>query len=78
MCKNSPMFLMAVWLIIFLFLCMACMDEEAHQLDCILAAAAVGCVYIWCESRVQRANAPLILRDESVAEKTKPPEGGNE
>lgn len=78
MCKNSPMFLMAAWLIVVLFLCMACMDEEAHQLVCILAATAVGCVYIWCESRVQRANAPLILREESVAEKTKPPEGRNE
>lgn len=76
--KNDTMLMVTVLLIVFLFLCMACMDEEAHQMVCILAATAVGCVYLWCESRVQRANAPLILRDESVAEKTKPPEGRNE
>lgn len=72
--KNSPMIKVAVFLIVVILLCMACMDEEAHQLVCILASALVGCVYMLCQSRVERANAPLILRDESVAEKTKPPE----
>jgi len=74
MCNESPMLKVAVILIVVLFLCMACMEEEFHQLICILAAALVGCVYMVCESHVERANAPLILRDESVFEKTKPPE----
>lgn len=76
--NDSPMLKVAVILIVVLFLCMACMDTEIHQLICILAAALVGCVYMLCQSRVERANAPLILRDESVAEKTKPPEQAEE
>lgn len=76
--NGSPMLKVAVILIVVLFLCMACMDKEFHQLICILAAALVGCVYMVCESRVERANAPLILRDESVFEKTKPPEDRKE
>lgn len=76
--NESPMLKVAVILIVVLFLCMACLEDEFHQLICILASALVGCVYMVCESRVERANAPLILRDESVAEKTKPPEQAEE
>lgn len=72
--KDSPMLKVAVILIMVLFLCMACLDKEEHQLVCILASALVGCVYMLCQSRVERAHAPLILRDECVFEKSKPPE----
>lgn len=72
--NDSPMLKVAVLLIVVLFLCMACMEWEEHQLVCIVMAALVGCVYMACQSRVERAHAPLILRDECVPEKTKPPE----
>lgn len=72
--NDSPMLSVAVILIVVLFFCMACMSQEKDQAICILAATLVGCVYMLCQSRVERARAPLILRDESVAEKTKPPE----
>lgn len=75
--SNNRMWYMSVWLVAILFLCSALTDTDNLRLVLILAAATVGCVFIVCESRVQRAHAPLILRDESVAEKTKPPEGGN-
>ena len=78
MCNDSPMLKVTVFLIAVLFLYMACLGKEEHQLVCIITAALVGCVYLLCQSRVERANAPLILRDESVAEKTKPPECQNE
>ena len=76
--NDSPMLKVTVFLIAVLFLCMACLDKEEHQIVCIITTALVGCVYMLCQSRVERANAPLILRDESVAEKSKPPEGRNE
>ena len=74
--KYSPMLVMAVWLVLALFAC-ALLMESAFVTDRVvlmIAAAVVGCVYIACQSRVERAHAPLILRDECAAEKTKPPE----
>lgn len=74
MCKQSPMFRLAAWLMVAIFLCMACMEDEAHRLVCIIAAAAVGCVFMVCESRVQRAKAPLVIRKEPSEAKEKPPD----
>ena len=74
--KFSPMFVMAVWMVLALFACALLMDGM-YVLDRIVLlglAVVVSCVYMLCQSRVERANAPLILRDESVYEKTKPPE----
>lgn len=78
--KYSPMFVMAVWLVLAMFTCALMMAsiDPIHRVFLLVTAAAVGCVYMLCQSRVERAHAPLILRDESVAEKTKPPEGRNE
>ena len=39
----------------------------------VLAAAIVCCVWIVCESRVQRAYAPLIIREDPPEEKSIPP-----
>ena len=39
----------------------------------VLAAAVVVCVWLVCESRVQRAYAPLVIRDELPEEKSIPP-----
>lgn len=78
--KWNDMFVVCVWLVLILVTCALLMQglDELHRVALLVAAAVVGCVFMWCESRVQRANAPLILRDESVAEKTKPPESRNE
>lgn len=74
MCKQSPMFRLAAWLMAVIFLCMVYMEDEANQLVCIIAASVVGCVFMFCESRVQRAKAPLVIRKEPSEAKEKPPD----
>lgn len=70
------MFMVAVWMILILFTNAVWMpDINAWQRVALLCMAAlVACVYMACQSRVERANAPLILRDETNPEKEKPPE----
>lgn len=65
---------MAVGMILFLVFCVATLEDESRQLIAILAAALVACVYIICESRVERANAPLVIRDESAEAAEHPPD----
>lgn len=73
--NDSPMLKLAVFLIVVMILCMACLDKEENQLACILAAAIVGCVYMVCESRVSNAKQMMMTLETVVKEKTKPPEG---
>lgn len=75
--KFSDMFIVCIWLMLVLVTCALLMDglDAIHRVALLAAAAVVGCVFMACESRVQRAQAPLILRDETMPEKNKPPEG---
>lgn len=78
--KFSDMFIVCIWLMLVLVTCALLMDhlDPMQRVALLVTAAVVGCVFMACESRVQRAHAPLILRDETVPEKTKPPEGDDE
>lgn len=76
--NDSHMIKVAVLLIVVILLCMACMDEEAHQLVCILAATAVGCVYMACESRIVYTSELWKMLKSETSEKTKPPDGKTE
>lgn len=78
--KNSTMFMICVWLILMLYIyaLLASGMFITDRMVLLLACAAVGCVYMVCESRVLRANAPLVIREEPVEEKSKPPEGNAE
>ena len=78
--KFSDMFIVCIWLMLVLVTCALLMDhlDPMQRVALLVTAAVVGCVFMACESRVQRAHAPLILRDETVPEKSKPPEGAAE
>lgn len=74
------MFVVTAWLVLILVSCALLMNmlEPVHRVVLLLAASVVGDVYIVCRARVERAKAPLILRDESVHEHSHPPEGSAE
>ena len=73
--KYSRKFYLAVWLVAALFICALMGSFPAWgRVVLLLAAAVVGCVWIWCESRIDCAAAPLNLPDDLVPEKKKPPE----
>ena len=78
--KFSDMFIVCVWLMFVMVTCALLMDhlDPMQRVALLVTAAVVGCVFMACESRVQRAHAPLILRDETMPEKSKPPEGDAE
>lgn len=73
--KNS-MLMICVWMIVIMVACALMMDglTADHRTLLLFFAAVAGDVYMLCESRVLRAQAPLILRDETMPEKSKPPE----
>lgn len=78
--KHNDLLVVTVWMVLILVSCALLMNgiEPLHRIALLVTAAVTGWVFLACESRVQRAHAPLILRDESVPEKSKPPEGRNE
>lgn len=78
--KWSDMFVVCVWMIFILVTCALLMDgiTGTHRAVLLVAAATVGVVFIICESRVERARTPLILRDETAAEHSHPPESADE
>ena len=78
--KFSDMFIVCIWLMFVMVTCALLMDhlDPMQRVALLVTAAVVGCVFMACESRVQRAHAPLILRDETMPEKSKPPEGDAE
>lgn len=70
------MFAVALCLMWALFLC-ACMWEDApmvYRLALLICAAVTGWVYMVCESRVIRAQSPLVIRDESTEAVEHPPD----
>lgn len=74
------MFVVTAWLVVVLVSCALLMNmlEPVHRVVLLLAASAVGDVYIVSSARVERAKAPLIVRGETVNEHSHPPEGDNE
>lgn len=78
--RYSRKYYMAVWLIVLLVSCAMLMNgiTPDHRVALLLACAAVGCVWIWCEARIDRAAAPLNLPPEPVHRVDKPPEGADE
>lgn len=74
--NDGMRFEIAVWMAVILIACALLLNAltGAHRMALLMTAALVVCVYIECQSRVERANAPLILRDECIPEKSKPPE----
>ena len=77
MYKRSNMLAVCVWVIVIMFTCALLMNGLTvdQRVVLLLASCATAWVYMICESRVLRAHAPLILRDETTPEKSKPPEG---
>lgn len=70
------MFAVALCLMLVLILC-AAMWEEAemyYRVSLLICAAATGWVYTICESRVIRAQSPLVIRDESSETAEHPPD----
>lgn len=78
--KYSRKYILAVVMCAVL-VCMAlCWDHLEDDLRIVLMAmaSAVACVWIWCESRIDRAAAPLNLPEDLVPQKYKPPEETDE
>jgi HAMP domain-containing protein len=46
-----------------------------HRTLLLIFAALAGDVYMICESRVIRAQSPLVIRDESAEAAEHPPDG---
>lgn len=69
--KNNSMLWMAVMMICVLLAFAMLMPGMfiTDRMVLMLAAAVVACVWMVCESRVVRAYAPLVIREEPVAEK---------
>lgn len=74
--KHSRKWLTALWMCVCLLVCALAMDELENwmRLVLVLASAAVACVWIMCEARVDRAAAPINLPAEPDPRKDKPPE----
>lgn len=74
--KWNDLLVICVWMVVIMFTCALLMSglTAVQRVVLLLASCGTAWVYMICESRVQRAHAPLILRDETVPEKSKPPE----
>lgn len=80
MCKRNPMLQVCIWMILLLASCALMMPGMfvTDRIALLIAAAVVACVFMACQSRVERAQALLSQHHERVAEKTKPPEYAGE
>lgn len=70
------MFAVALCLMFVLWIC-AMMWTEApmvYRIALLICAAVTGWVYMICESRVIRAQSPLVIRDESAEAAEHPPD----
>lgn len=78
--KYNPLIVICMWMVIILFSCALLMHGLApwQRMALLMSAAVVVCEFMECWSRIERAHAPLILRDETCPEKTKPPEKAQE
>lgn len=74
--KNSRKFWFAVAMCTLLVLCALLAEEYDALLRTVLLALAalVACVWIVCESRIDRAAAPLRIEQESCKCSMHPPD----
>lgn len=70
---RNNMWYITVCMILVLMICTEAFDNELYKLAALALAVLTICVYMVCESRVQRANAPLIIREEPPEERSIPP-----
>lgn len=72
------MFAVALCLMWVLFLCAAVWDDApmCYRFALMICTAVTGWVYMICESRVIRAQSPLVIRDESAEAAEHPPDCG--
>ena len=70
------MFAVALCLMWVLFLCAAMWAEAPmyYRVAMLICADVTGWVYMICESRVIRAQSPLVIRDESAEAAEHPPD----
>ena len=70
------MFAVALCLMCILFFCAAMWNDApmAYRIALLICAAVTGWVYMICESRVIRAQSPLVIRDESAEAAEHPPD----
>lgn len=73
--KNNGMMWFAMAMVVVLIAYALAADGlyATDRLIIMLSATFVVCVWMVCESRVQRAYAPLVIRDELPEEKSIPP-----
>lgn len=74
--RKMTRFWLTSWMIIVLMSCAVWMPDiwGADRIALLLTCALLVCVYVLAECKVDRAHAPLVIREEREAKKEKPPE----
>ena len=78
--KFPDMFIVCIWLMFVMVTCALVMDQldPIQRVALLVTAAVVGCVFIWCESRIAHTVELKNMLDRVTTEKTKPPEAAEE
>lgn len=76
--RKNLMLLVCVWIMVIMVACTLLAEDLTadHKTLLLLFAAIAGDVYMICESRVIRAQSPLVIRDESAEAAEHPPDCG--
>lgn len=76
--RKNLMLLVCVWIMVIMVACALLAEglTADHKTLLLLFAAIAGDVYMICESRVLRAQSPLVIRDESAEAAEHPPDCG--
>lgn len=74
--RKNLMFVICILVMIIMVTCAMMMDRlpADHRTLLLLFAAIAGDVYMICESRVIRAQSPLVIRGESAETAEHPPD----
>lgn len=74
--KHSRKFMLTVWTMIVLLLCSVLLPDLSVLLRVllVLAAALLAVVWVICESRIDRAAAPLRIQQEAAPADAHPPD----
>lgn len=74
--RKNLMFVICILVMIIMVTCAMMMGSLTadHRTLLLLFAAIAGDVYMICESRVIRAQSPLVIRDESAENAEHPPD----
>lgn len=74
--NHSRKFWLSVWMIAVLLVESVLLPDITAILRAllVLAAAAVACVWVICESRIDRAAAPLRIQQETETRDSHPPD----